>query len=363
MSARLGVVGCGWWSTTAHLPGIAEHPDGEIAAIADPSEKNRAHAAGAFEVASTYGTAEEMLEAEELDAVVIGSPPVHHFEPAAAALRRGLNVLVEKPMVLRVEDGRELVRLAEENGCELAVGYTYHFSPHVGRLREAVAGGRIGEVEHVFCFFGSIVRDLYRGRPESLRKALGNPEVVPRSDTYSDPAVAGGGQVQAQLTHALALALHLTGLRVARVAAFLQSFELAVDLADAVSLSFTNGAVGSIGSTGGMVPGQEEILESRILGHGGHLLLDLTKGAASIHGTEGAVEELAPIRASRSGEEVDNLALYPEKAPVQNLIELTLGRAVNINPGTLGVHVVEVIEAIYESSRSERVVALPSAGA
>jgi len=299
-----------------------------------------------------------MFEAERLDAVVIGTPPAHHFEPAAAALRRGLNVLVEKPMVLRAADARELVRLAEENDCELAVGYTYHFSPHVEELRRAIAGGRIGEVEHVSSFFGSTARDLYRGRPEELREALGNPDVVPGTDTYSDPAVAGGGQVQAQLTHTLALALHLTGLRVDKVAAFLQSFELGVDLADAVSLSFTNGAVGSIDSTGSVVPGQHEMLECRVLGRTGHVLIDLTQGTASIHGPEGDTEKLSRIGADPDEGKVDNLALYPEKAPVQNLIDVTLGRAPNVNPGTLGLHVVEVIEAIYASSDQEVVATL-----
>ncbi len=67
---------------------------------------------------------------------------------------------------------------------------------------------------------------------------------------------------------------------------------------------------------------------------------------------------LPPINADPADGKVDNLALYPEKAPVQNLIDVTLGRAPNVNPGTAGVHVVEVIEAIYASSRQEAVVTL-----
>jgi predicted dehydrogenase len=153
--------------------------------------------------------------------------------------------------------------------------------------------------------------------------------------------------VQAQLTHSVALALHLTGLRVARVAAFLEGFELGVDVSDAVAVSFAGGAVGAFGSTGGMLAGQEEMLECRLFGHDGHALLDVARGSGSLHGPDGAVEAFPPLGHAEPG---DNLALYPAQAPVRNLIELTRGQEPNVNPGTLGLHVVEVIEAIYESA-------------
>lgn len=362
MTVRVGVVGCGWWCTAAHLPGIAEHPDATVAAVADPSSDKRAYAAHAFGSNATYETADEMLTAEELEAVVVATPPAHHFEPARAALERGLNVLIEKPMVLSANDARALCRLAEENACELAVGYTWHFSPQVARLRSEIAAGALGEIEHVTSFFGSVARDLYSGNPALLREALGNPTIEPGPDSYADPAIAGGGQVQAQLTHSLALVLHLTGLRATKVAAMVESFELAVDLSDAVSIRFENGAVGALGSSGGMVAGQAEILDCRVLGRKGHALLDVTRGMASIHGGNGCVEALPRLDdAGQAGDGVDNLALYPEKAPVRNLIEMTLGRESNVNPGTLGLHVVEIIEAIYESAREEAVVTLSPA--
>jgi predicted dehydrogenase len=349
----VGVVGCGWWSTAAHLPGIAEHPTARISAVADPSRENRDYAAQRFGVEAAFDDAERMLDAVELDAVVVATPPAAHFEPARLALERGLNVLVEKPMVLRADHARELVHLAAARNCELSVGYTWHFSPHVAHVKAAIADGALGPVEHVSSFFGSIARALYAGRPERLSEALGNPEVTPGPASYSDPGIAGGGQVQAQLTHSIALALHLTGLRIARVAAFLEAFELGVDVADAVAVVYSNGAVGAFGSTGGMVAGQEEILECRIFGHDGHALLDVTRGTASLHGRDGTVEELAALGRAERG---DNLALYPEQAPVRNLIGMTRGLEPNVNPGALGLHVVEVIEAIYEAAGAGRTV-------
>lgn len=359
---KVGVAGCGWWATMAHLPGIVEHPEAELVAVVDPSEAKREEAARRFGAPHAYASVEELLANHELDALVVASSPAHHFEPAAAALARGVNVLVEKPMTVRADEARELVRLARENDCELAVGYTWHFSPHVAELREAIARGRIGRIEHVSSSFASITRDLFRGEPERLREVLGFPSVAPDAATYGDARVSGGGQVQAQLTHNLALVLHLTGLRVRRLAAFLASFELPVDLADSVALEFEGGAVGAIDSAGSLQPGQLESLSCRVLGNEGHVELDVTKGTASIHGPGGKVEELERVAAGEADrEKVDNLVLYPEKAPVLNLIDLTLGRAENVNPGTLGCHVVEVIDAIYESARWGQVVTLERA--
>jgi predicted dehydrogenase len=352
-TVRVGVVGCGWWSTAAHLPGIAEHPQAELAAIADPNADNRERAAEAYAPGVSVESAERMFDLVELDAVVVATPAAEHFEPAAAALARGLNVLVEKPMTIDAVSARELVALADTASAELMVGYTWHFSPQVVRARDEISAGRIGRVEHVSSLFASIARDLYRGHPELLREELGYELTGPADSTYSDPRVAGGGQAQSQLTHNLALALHLTGLRPRLVTAVIESFELGVDLADAVALAFEGGAVGSIDSVGSVLPGQQEILQCRVFGTDGHLALDLIQGTGSIHGAAGETEVLTPAAFSPADrEKVQNLVRYPEKEPVKNLVDVTLGRAENINPGALGLEVVEVIDAIYESART-----------
>src|SRR4051794_24973506 len=128
--ARVGVVGCGWWATHAHLPALAANPDAETVALADPDEANRGAAARAFGVARTFASAEGMFDEVELDACVVAVPHVHHAPVARLALERGLHVLLEKPMTLRPEDGRHLVELARAQGVELVVGYPWHYNGH-----------------------------------------------------------------------------------------------------------------------------------------------------------------------------------------------------------------------------------------
>ena len=345
MTVKVGVVGCGWWATTAHLPAVLEHPDAELAAIAEPLDENRLRCERAFSPQHVFCDAASMLAEAELDAVVVATPHAHHYAPAASALARGLNVLVEKPMVLDPAQGRALCDLATENACQLIVGYPWHYNDQVVKLRDEIHAGRIGVIEHLSSTYASTARQLYRGHPGLLKDTLGFALAQPQATSYSDPEIAGGGQGQTQLTHSAALCLFLTDLRIRSVQASTARFELDVDLADAVAVRFDGGAIGSLDSVGSVQPGQEEICEVRIFGDSGHILLDAVGGRASIHGPGTVVDELLPL-----AEE----ARYPERAPANNLIDVTLGADTNGSPGVLGLRVVELLDAMYTSARQGR---------
>jgi predicted dehydrogenase/L-rhamnose mutarotase len=349
MIARVGVVGCGWWASQAHLPALARNPDAVIAAIAEPDEEKRRIVAERHDVAAAFAGAEEMLDAVDLDGVVIAVPHVLHYPIARAALELGLHVLLEKPMTILPEHARELAALARERGVELVIGYPWHYNEQVLSLRETIAAGRIGEIEYVSCLFASIVRELYAGNPEAYREWQGDAVALPGNRTYSDPAVAGGGQGQTQITHSAALMLWLTGLEVESVTAVSERFELEVDLVDALALRFANGAIGALGSTGSMTMHQPEILEYRIFGRDGHVLFDVNNGTASIHLADGAVERLPELPSANR---------YPEGAPADNLVDVVLGRAPNGSPADVGVASVELVDAMYRSARQGKAVRL-----
>lgn len=342
MEISIGVIGCGWWSSIAHLPTIAAHPGVRLAAVADTSEEKRRWAAEKFGAGAHYARWEDMLESCPLDAVVVATPPDHHFAAAAAALSRGINVLVDKPMVVEPERAAEMVAIAASQDISLMVGYTYHHTVHAVRLRDEILSGRIGRVEHVSCTFASIMRELLRGNVDAYRNGETGfaMEQVPQATTYSDPRT--GGQAHSQLTHSVALALHLTGLEPIRVAALTASFELDVDLADSLAVQFAGGALGSFDCAGMVVPGQDEILQLRIFGERGHVLLDPIAGRASIHGSDGATEVLETLRPDQR---------YPAGAPVQNLIGVMQGAEANRASGQLGQRVTDLIDAALRSAR------------
>lgn len=349
MSARIGVIGCGWWATRAHLPALKANPDALIAGIADPNEENRRRTAERFEISPerVFSSAAEMLDAVELDAAIVAVPHSVHAELARAVLDRRLHLLLEKPMTIDPADARALAALAEVRGVELIVGYPWHYNRQVLAVRNAIAEGRIGTIEYVSCQFASIVRELYRGNPEPYRDILDYVVNAPDSRTYADPAIAGGGQGQTQVTHSAALLFLLTGLRPASVAALTESFELDVDLANAVVVRFAGGAIGSLGSTGSVLPGQEEMLEYRIFGDKGHIAFDVNEGVAAFHGAGG---EITPFIAPSAEER------YPDWAPADNLVDIVLGRGANGSPAALGVMTVEFVDAMYRAAREGRTI-------
>lgn len=349
--ARIGVIGCGWWSTRAHLPALAEHPDAVIAGLADPDPARLRAVAEAFSVPPErcFATHDALLAAGGLDGAIVAVPHHLHASVATAVLEHDLQLLLEKPMTIDPADARRLAALAEARRREIVLSYGWHWNPQALTLRERIAAGAIGRIEFVAAQYASVVRALYAGDPEPYRDVLGMPLMTPGSRTYADPAISGGGQGQTQTTHCVALLAWITGLRPVAVSAMTERFELEVDLVNAVALRFAGGAVGSIGSTGSVTPAQPETLTYRLYGTEGHVAWDVYEGRAAIHHRDGSVERLPDL---------DPADTYPERAPARNLVDVCLGRAASGAPAWVGMLTVEVIDAIYRSSRSGAVVSL-----
>ena len=342
MSIRVAVIGTGWWATRAHLPALVAEPDAEIVALVDPDVDKLKCAARAFGVSRGYPDVGSLLESDAIDAAVVAVPHSLHAEVARACLAAGAHILVEKPMTVDPADAFGLLELAAEAEREIVVGYTWHYSPQVLEIREAIAAGRIGHVEAASCLYASVLRELYRGRPERYRDVLGYTLNATSEATYRDTALSGGGQGQWQVTHAAALLGWLTGLEAAQVSAFTADHDVGMDLVDAISIRFDGGAIGTLASTGGVVPTQPETLEYRIFGTDGHVFFDVYAGTASIHLADGSVETLP---------ELPEEERYPEWAPVQNLVAVAQGREANGSPPLLGARTVAFVDAMYRSAR------------
>jgi predicted dehydrogenase/nucleoside-diphosphate-sugar epimerase len=136
---RLAVVGCGAIAQEFHLPVLAGHDGLRLTALVDRDE------ARAREVARGYGVPEVHTDAAALtpgqvDAVLVATPPAHHAPCALDLMRRGLHVLVEKPMAVSVAEAEAMVRAADEAGVVLAVGLYRRLLPVTGLLRDLIQG-------------------------------------------------------------------------------------------------------------------------------------------------------------------------------------------------------------------------------
>src|SRR5580698_4272094 len=106
---RIGIIGAGWWATTAHIPAVKSHPDAELVAVQSRDQAKAEKIARDFGAKHACTNLEEILALRELDAVIVASTPNVHHAQARAALERRLHVLVEKPMTFTAGEARELV--------------------------------------------------------------------------------------------------------------------------------------------------------------------------------------------------------------------------------------------------------------
>jgi len=114
----------------------------ELVSVCDADEGRGTRIAKLYKV-PYFSSFEEMLREVELDVVSIAVPTAHHLEVAAPVMERGISVLVEKPIELTVQKGRQLVREAKRSGVSLMVGHIERFNPAVIKLREMI--GELGD--------------------------------------------------------------------------------------------------------------------------------------------------------------------------------------------------------------------------
>lgn len=93
---------------------------------------------------------DDILCDKSIKAVFIATPAVTHYDLTRKALLSGKDVFIEKPIALNIENGKELVEIAEQKNRVLMVGHILHYHPAVARLKEIVYSGGLGEVQYVY---------------------------------------------------------------------------------------------------------------------------------------------------------------------------------------------------------------------
>jgi predicted dehydrogenase len=345
--ARVAIIGAGWWSTTAHIPALLDNPDAELLAICDLSEAALERVRKAFGNIKTYHDYLEMLDKEQLDGVIIAVNHNAHFDVTKTCLEHGLDVMLEKPMVLDAEHAHTLVALAAEKKVELIIGYTYHYTPMTIKAREIIQSGELGAIQFVSGLFASMVIEFYRGNEQAYQPVFNFPVTGP-GKSYSDPALSGGGQGHLQVTHMAGSLFFVTGLQAERVSCFMANWDVKVDVVDALNLRFqaVNGhsAIGVIGSTGNLGVGDAGQMDLRIYCEQGYLYLNQITGEIHVRMHDGAEQHYGPLPPAER---------YPLFATSQNLVAVILGKAANGSPGTVGMKVVEVLDAAYRSAQED----------
>lgn len=169
---RLAIVGTGSISHI-HAKAMQQLEETELVAICDAHTEQLEKFTSAFpmEKKDCYTNLDEMLQRDDIDAVIICTPDTSHCDISVRAMRAGKDVLCEKPMTLNLDECREMVRVAEETGRRLMVGQVCRKAPGFIKAKELIDNGVIGEVffvesEYAHDYIGSAGVNEWRKSPE-----------------------------------------------------------------------------------------------------------------------------------------------------------------------------------------------------
>ncbi|ASN21963.1 Gfo/Idh/MocA family protein [Arthrobacter sp. YN] len=144
---RTAVAGFGLSGSVFHAPFIASNPAYELAVISTSDESRQAKAKDRYPQATIVSTPEDILAlADQLDLIVLGTPPATHFPLAKAALEAGLDVVVDKPFTVRSAQGEELINLAAKLGRVLTVYQNRRWDGDSLTVRKLLDAGTLGTV-------------------------------------------------------------------------------------------------------------------------------------------------------------------------------------------------------------------------
>lgn len=334
------VIGCGRIAPN-HGQAIADLPDARLVAAADV-DKPRAIAYTERFGGDPYESYIEMLERPDVDVVNICTPSGMHAEMGIAAARAGKHVLVEKPMALSLKDADALIATCRKNGVKLGVVHQNRFNPAVRKLRQALEAGRFGQLN-----MGTAVVRWHRDQSYYDR--------APWRGTWAQD----GGCLMNQSIHNIDLLQWMMG-PVLSVYAQTDTRMRHIEAEDnaAAVLRFKNGALGLIESSVTIYPRNlEETLN--IFG---------ATGTAVIGGV--AVNRIDAWRFADGEEREADVLAAQEADPtsvygfghgplIEDFIQAIRSQREPLVSGPEGRKALEIILAIYQSTRTGRPVQFP----
>jgi UDP-N-acetyl-2-amino-2-deoxyglucuronate dehydrogenase len=333
MKKRIAIIGLGM-GVTPHAKGLLDLSDRvEVAYAFSPSAARRQAFSERFPF-FVPDSLDTVLKDSSIDAVLVVTPANTHLDVARRCAEAGKHVLLEKPVEVITARAEETIAACQEAGVKLAIVLQHRYRPAGMKLREILAGGKLGKI--VGC---STVIRLWR--PQSYYDEPGR-------GTF---ARDGGGVLISQGIHTLDLMLSLAGpiAEVTGYAATTPVHRMETEDMVCAAVRFANGAFGVIDATTAAYPGFPERIE-----------LACERGSASIAGTALSVQfhdgERIEVAADQSagGTGADPMAFPHDyhRAIMANFIDVLEGKAEPTVSGEEALRVHRLIDALIAAGAS-----------
>ena len=293
----------------------------EVKVVCEPSAQSYEEFCALFDEAGRCPPAnepdlEKMLQCEEIDAAFIITPHVLHFSQAKACLEAGLDVLVEKPMVMNAQEAEELIEVRDRSKRLLSVAFNGSMSPQVRTGTKILRSGKLGRILTIsgvaWQNWMSFTTGLWR----------------------QDPEVAGGGFLFDTGAHMLNTVSDLAGEDFVEVAAWMENEGAPVDILSVVIARLKSGALVSMNAAGNTNSG---------IGSDVRVMCEKGMLQTGIWGERLLVQE------------IEDEALTPVELPEslgtwQQFLRVRAGEIENPCPPEIGLRMARLWDAIKESA-------------
>jgi predicted dehydrogenase len=344
------IVGCGMIARF-HVRALAEVPGARVAALVSRSADSARKLAGEAGLScECYTDLSAALARPDVHAVIVTTPSGAHLEPAVAAARAGKHVVVEKPLEVNTARCDEIIDTCDRHGVRLAVIFPSRFADANRVLKGAVESGRFGRLT-----LGETACKWWRSQA-----------YYDEGGWKGTQALDGGGALMNQAIHNVDLLQWLMGpvRAVAGFTATLAHERIEVEDTAAACLHFAGGALGVIQATTSVWPG----LPKTVAVHGDRGTVVVEQEDVLRWEFDPETEEDRQVR-ERFAQKVgasggsSNPAAISHQGHARQLGDFVeavrAGRPPQVD-GREGRKAVAIIEAIYRSAATGRVVELPA---
>ncbi|OGS22248.1 MAG: hypothetical protein A2252_06720 [Elusimicrobia bacterium RIFOXYA2_FULL_39_19] len=340
-----GIIGCGTIASW-HINGIENTKGAKLVAVCDRSEDKAKKTASEKNV-DYYTGLGEMLKRKDLDVVCICTPSSLHTEQAIAAAQAGKHVITEKPMAITLEKANRMIDVCKKNKVKLSCVFQLRFTEPYAKIKKVIDSGELGKLTLGDCYL-----KYYR------------------SQAYYDSAgwrgtweFDGGGALMNQGIHMIDLLQWYMG-PVESVFGHCKTLARKIEVEDtaAAVIKFKNGAIGVIEGTTSVFPSN---IPHRLELHGdrGSIMFSGSGLARwEVEGPDGKVIDKLQDTAKETQKAITKPTDISWEGHQQVIGDMVSAIKENREPvvtGEDGKKALEIILAIYESSKTGKEIKLP----